>query len=83
MVGTLRKKRTEGRSKLSQQINDGSYGIENMDYRYLVQDLVENEGELRHAHAVQHGSLRDLHLQQFDFPVAKVSTSIADGMRIR
>jgi len=34
------------RSKLSQQINDGSYGIENMDYRYLVQDLVENEGEL-------------------------------------
>ncbi len=34
------------RSKLSQQINDGSYGIENMDYRYLVQDLIENESEL-------------------------------------
>lgn len=34
------------RSKLSQQINDGSYGIENMDYRYLVQDLIENEPEL-------------------------------------
>ena len=33
-------------SKLSQQINDGSYGIENMDYRYLVQDLIENEPEL-------------------------------------
>lgn len=31
------------RSKLSEQIHDGSYGIENMDYRYLVQDLVENE----------------------------------------
>ncbi len=34
------------RSKLSQQINDGSYGIENMDYRYLVQDLIENESEI-------------------------------------
>ena len=34
------------RSRLSQQINDGSYGIENMDYRYLVQDLIENEPEL-------------------------------------
>ena len=34
------------KSKLSQQINDGSYGIENMDYRYLVQDLLENESEL-------------------------------------
>jgi len=34
------------RSKLSQQINDSSYGIENMDYRYLVQDLIENEQEL-------------------------------------
>ena len=34
------------RSKLSQQINDGRYGIENMDYRYLVQDLIENEPEL-------------------------------------
>ena len=33
-------------SKLSQQINDNSYGIENMDYRYLVQDLIENEPEL-------------------------------------
>ena len=32
-------------TKLSQQINDGSYGIENMDYRYLVQDLIENEPE--------------------------------------
>ena len=34
------------RSKLSQQINDGSYGTENMDYRYLVQDLIENESEI-------------------------------------
>lgn len=34
------------RSKLSQQINDGSYGIENMDYRYLVQDMIENEPNL-------------------------------------
>ena len=34
------------KSKLSQQINDGSYGIENMDYRYLARDLIENEPEL-------------------------------------
>ena len=34
------------RSQLSQQINDGKYGIENMDYRYLGQDLMENESEL-------------------------------------
>lgn len=34
------------RSELSQQINDGSYGIENMDYRYLVQDMIENEPNL-------------------------------------
>ena len=33
-------------SKLSQQINDSCYGIENMDYRYLVEDLIENEPEL-------------------------------------
>ena len=34
------------KSRLSQQIYDGSFGIENMDYRYLVQDLIENEPEL-------------------------------------
>lgn len=34
------------KSKLSQQIHDGSYGIENMDYRYLADDLMENETEL-------------------------------------
>ena len=34
------------KSKLSQQIYDGSYGIENMDYRYLADDLMENETEL-------------------------------------
>jgi hypothetical protein len=34
------------RSSLAQQINDGSYGIENLDYRYLVQDLIENEPDL-------------------------------------
>lgn len=33
-------------SKLSQQIYEGMFGIENMDYRYLVQDLIENEPEL-------------------------------------
>ena len=34
------------RSRLCQQINCGAYGIEYMDYRYLVNDLVENEPEL-------------------------------------
>ena len=29
-----------------EKINDGTYGIENLDYRYLVQDLIENEPEL-------------------------------------
>ena len=33
-------------SKLAKQIEKGLYGIENMDYRYLVQDLIENEPEL-------------------------------------
>ena len=30
-------------SKLAEQIAEGSYGIENMDARYLAADLVENE----------------------------------------
>lgn len=34
------------KSKLARQINDGCYGIENLDYRYLVEDLMENEAEL-------------------------------------
>jgi len=33
-------------SKLCQQINSGKYGIEYMDYKYLVNDLIENEPEL-------------------------------------
>lgn len=33
-------------SKLAGQIADGSYGIENMDARYLAQDLIENEANL-------------------------------------
>ena len=34
------------RSRLAKQIEQGAYGIENMDYKYLVQDLIENESEL-------------------------------------
>jgi hypothetical protein len=34
------------RSRLAGQIADGIYGIENLDYKYLVQDLIENEPEL-------------------------------------
>ena len=33
-------------SRLCEQINSGEYGIEYMDYRYLVNDLIENEPEL-------------------------------------
>ena len=30
-------------SRLADQISKGLYGIENMDYKYLAEDLVENE----------------------------------------
>ncbi|MGF0033441.1 hypothetical protein ACQRBN_10780 [Bariatricus sp. SGI.154] len=33
-------------SRLAEQIEQGKYGIENMDYKYLVQDLIENEPHL-------------------------------------
>lgn len=33
-------------SKLSVEIEQGLYGIENLDYKYLAEDLVENEPEL-------------------------------------
>lgn len=33
-------------SKLAEQIEKGSYGIENMDAKYLAEDLLENESEL-------------------------------------
>lgn len=33
-------------SKLASQIEEGKYVIENMDARYLAEDLVENEPEL-------------------------------------
>ena len=34
------------RSRLATQISEGLYGIENMDYKYLADDLIENEPEL-------------------------------------
>jgi len=34
------------RSRLCQQISGGEYGIEYMDYKYLANDLIENEPEL-------------------------------------
>ena len=34
------------RSRLCQQIGSGKYGIEYMDCKYLVNDLIENESEL-------------------------------------
>lgn len=33
-------------SRLAQQIMKGENGIENMDPKYLAEDLIENEGEL-------------------------------------
>ena len=33
-------------SKLANQIAAGAYGIENMDAKYLAEDLIENEIEL-------------------------------------
>ena len=33
-------------SRLAKQIEQGTYGIENMDYKYLAQDLIENDPEL-------------------------------------
>ena len=32
--------------KNSEQIQAGQYGIENMDYKYLAEDLIDNEPEL-------------------------------------
>lgn len=33
-------------SKLAEQIENGSYGIENLDAKYLAEDLIENEPKL-------------------------------------
>lgn len=33
-------------SKLAEQIANGEYGIENMDPKYLAEDLIENEEKL-------------------------------------
>lgn len=33
-------------SKLAEQIEKSSYGIENMDAKYLAEDLLENEPEI-------------------------------------
>ena len=33
-------------SRLAKEIEQGSYGIENMDAKYLAEDLIENESEL-------------------------------------
>ena len=33
-------------SKLAEQISSDRYGIENMDAKYLAEDLIENEPEL-------------------------------------
>ena len=37
-------------SKLAEQISSDKYGIENMDAKYLAEDLIENEPELFKQH---------------------------------
>ena len=34
------------RSRLSTQVAHGAFGIDNLDYKYLVDDLIENEPNL-------------------------------------
>lgn len=34
------------KSRLSEQIQAGQHGVENLDYKYLTEDLIENEPEL-------------------------------------
>ncbi|MBE5935494.1 MAG: hypothetical protein E7262_06855 [Lachnospiraceae bacterium] len=34
------------KSELAEHVETGLYGIDNMDYRYLVNDLIENESNL-------------------------------------
>ena len=34
------------RSRLSTQVSHGTFGIDNLDYKYLVDDLIENEPNL-------------------------------------
>lgn len=33
-------------SELSKQISEGKFGIENLDYKYLAEDLMTNESSL-------------------------------------
>ncbi len=35
-------------SKICKQIHDGIYDIQYLDYKYLVEDLIENEIEKKH-----------------------------------
>ena len=41
-----KKKELAESEKMAEQIEKGSYGIENMDAKYLAEDLLENESEL-------------------------------------
>lgn len=34
------------KSRLAQAVSQGRYGIDNLDSKYLVEDLIENEPEL-------------------------------------
>ena len=40
------RKAMDYKSRLSEQVQAGQYGIENLDYKYLAEDLIENEPEL-------------------------------------
>lgn len=47
------------KSKLAVQIQKSACGIENMDYKYLVNDLIVNEPELFKENYVAESSLTD------------------------
>ncbi|MBQ9119138.1 MAG: hypothetical protein IJY09_03650 [Lachnospiraceae bacterium] len=34
------------KSRLAAQIEEGQYGLDNLDYKYLAEDIMENEAEL-------------------------------------
>ena len=45
-------------SKLAEQIMEGKYGIENMDAKYLAEDLIENENVQKNQYFNPIGQLK-------------------------
>ena len=50
------------KSRLSEQVQAGQYGIENLDYKYLAEDLIENSRaklDKKHADMICANSIAD------------------------